>query len=76
MSLISILVEETQRLLVDVSASEHATFFHGVKVIYHAIVDNLKKHLPLKNTFLKDLRVLDPVPSTELDSADTMIRVA
>ncbi|CAM2721102.1 unnamed protein product, partial [Rotaria socialis] len=39
------------------------------------IVDNLKKHLPLKNTFLKDLHVLDPVSRTKQDSADTMIRV-
>ena len=68
--------EETRRLLVDVSASEGATFFHDVKLIYHAIADNLKKHLPLKNTFLKDLHVLDPASRTEPDSADTMIRVA
>ncbi|CAF4493757.1 unnamed protein product, partial [Rotaria sp. Silwood2] len=67
--------EEARRLLVDVSASDCATFFHDVKMIYHAIADNLKKHLPLKNTFLKDLHVLDPASRTKEDSADTMIRV-
>ncbi|CAF4367356.1 unnamed protein product [Rotaria sp. Silwood2] len=67
--------EEARRLLVDVSASDRATFFHDVKMIYHAIADNLKKHLPLKNTFLKDLHVLDPASRTKEDSADTMIRV-
>ncbi|CAF5055741.1 unnamed protein product [Rotaria sp. Silwood1] len=44
-------------------------------MIYHAIADKLKKHLPLKNTFLKDLHVLDPASRTEQDSAYTMIRV-
>ncbi|CAF3588591.1 unnamed protein product [Rotaria socialis] len=67
--------EEARRLLVDVSASDRATFFHDVKSIYHAIADNLKKYLPLKNTFLKDLHVLDPASRTKQDSADTMIRV-
>ena len=68
--------EETRRLLVDVSASERATFFHDVKMIYHAIADKLKKQFPLKNTFLKVLHVLDPASRTKPDSADTMIRVA
>ncbi|CAF4853655.1 unnamed protein product, partial [Rotaria socialis] len=63
--------EEARRLLVDVSASDRATFFHDVKSIYHAIADNLKKYLPLKNTFLKDLHVLDPASRTKQDSADT-----
>ncbi|CAF3874603.1 unnamed protein product, partial [Rotaria sp. Silwood1] len=45
-------------------------------MIYHAIADNLKTHLPLKSTFLKDLHVLDPASKTEPDAADTMIRVA
>ncbi|CAF4651282.1 unnamed protein product, partial [Rotaria socialis] len=67
--------EEAHRLLVDVSASDRVTLFHDVKLIYHAIVDNLKKHLPLKNTFLKDLHVLDSASRTKPDSADTMIRV-
>ena len=35
-----------------------------------------KKHLPLKNTFLKDLHVLDRASRTKPDSVDTMIRVA
>ena len=30
----------------------------------------------MKNAFLKDLHVLDPVSRTEPDAADTMIRVA
>ncbi|CAF2121122.1 unnamed protein product [Rotaria magnacalcarata] len=67
--------EEARRLLVDVSASDRATFFHDVKLVYHAIADNLKKHFPLKTTFLKDLHVLDPASRTKQDSADTMIRV-
>jgi len=43
--------------------------------MYHAIADNLKKHLPLKNTFLKDLHVLDPASRTQPDSVDKMIRI-
>ncbi|CAF2032970.1 unnamed protein product [Rotaria magnacalcarata] len=43
--------EESRRLPVDVPASDRATFFHDVKLIYHAIADNVKKHLLLKNTF-------------------------
>jgi hypothetical protein len=62
--------------LVEISTSDRATFFNDVKMIYHAIADNLKKHLPLKNTFLKDLHVLDPASRTEPNSADTMIHVA
>ena len=65
-----------RRLLVDVSGSARATFFHDVKVICHAIADNLKNHLPLKNAFLTDLHVLDPASRTEPDAVDTMIRVA
>ena len=68
--------EETRRLLIDVSASECVTYFNDVEMIYHVIADNLKKHLPLKDSFLKDLRLLNPASRTELDSADTMIRVA
>ena len=68
--------EETHRLFADVLAAECGTFSHDVKLIRHASTDNLKKHLPLKNTCLKDLHVLDPASSTELDAVDTMIRVA
>ncbi len=50
--------------MVEISASDRATFFNNVK------------NLPLKNTFLKDLHVLDPVSGAEPNSADTMIRVA
>jgi len=67
--------EEARRLLVDVSASDRAAFFNDVKMIYHAIADNLKKHLPLKSKFLKDLHVLDPALRTEPDSVDQMIRI-
>ncbi|CAF0854255.1 unnamed protein product [Adineta steineri] len=67
--------EEARRLLTEVSAADRATFFDDVKMMYHAIADNLKKHLPLKNTFLKDLHVLDPAPRTQPDSIDKMIRV-
>jgi hypothetical protein len=67
--------EEARRLLLEVSAADRATFFDDVKMMYHAIADNLKKHLPLKNTFLKDLHVLDPASRTQPDSVDKMIRV-
>jgi hypothetical protein len=42
---------------------------------YHAIADNLKENLPLKNKLLKDLQVLDPVLRTEPNSVDQMIRI-
>jgi len=67
--------EEARRLLVEISAAERTTFFNEVKMIYHAIADNLKKHLPLKNKLLKDLHVLDPSSRTKPYSADQMIRV-
>jgi hypothetical protein len=67
--------ETARRLLVDVSASDRALFFNDVKMIYHAIADNLKKHLPLKNKLLKDLQVLDPALRKEPHSADQMIRI-
>jgi len=42
---------------------------------YHAIADNLKKNLPLKNKLLKDLQVLAHVLRTEPNSVDQMIRI-
>ncbi len=59
----------------DVSASDRAAFFNDVKMTYHAIADNLKKNLPLKNKLVKDLQVLDPVLRTKPSSVDQMIRI-
>ena len=57
------------------SASDRASFFNDVKSIYHAIADNLKKNLPLKNTFLKDLHVFDPASRADPTSPDAIVRV-
>lgn len=67
---------ETRRLLPELSAVDRATFFNDVQTIYHAIAENLKTRLPLKNKFLQDVRILDPSMRTEPNSVDQMIRVA
>ncbi|CAF1093741.1 unnamed protein product [Adineta steineri] len=61
--------EEARRLLIEISAVDRATLFDDVKMMYHAIIDNLK------NTFSKDSHVLDPALRTQPDSVDKMIRV-
>lgn len=72
----SILGEEARRLLAEVSAADRAIFFQDVKMIYHAIADNLSKHLPLKNMLLKDLHVLNPTLKSKDDLPDAMVRIA
>lgn len=54
---------------------EREKFFQDIRTIYHAIAEYLKKNLPLKNSFLRDLQVLHPSYKSAQYS-DEVVRIA
>jgi hypothetical protein len=57
------------------SKDERELFFQNVKVIYHAIAAYLKLNLPLNNSFLRDLQVLDSSYSSRQGANDAIVRI-
>ena len=54
---------------------ERESFFEDVKKIYHTTADYLKKKLPLKNVFLRDIQILNP-SFKSVQYTDELVRIA
>ncbi|CAF2061871.1 unnamed protein product [Rotaria magnacalcarata] len=67
--------EGARKLLVHLDRNERESFFVDVKTIYQTIAEYLKKHLPLKSSFLRDIQVLNP-SFKSAQYTDEVLRIA
>lgn len=67
--------ENTRKLLGRLEPKEREVFFDDVKTVYHAIARYFQLNLPLKNTFLRDVRIIHPLSQKVYDT-DQIVRVA
>ncbi|CAF1162746.1 unnamed protein product [Didymodactylos carnosus] len=54
---------------------ERELFIQQVKAIYHAIAAYLKLNLPLNNSFLRDVQILDSSHRSDPSESDAIVRV-
>lgn len=57
------------------SKDERDHFFQDVKTIYHAIAQYLRSNIPLDNSFLRDLQVLDHRRRLDPEGPDAIVRI-
>ncbi len=67
--------EGCRKLLTHLTQQEREIFFQDVKKIYHATAEYFKKNLALKNSFLRDVKILNP-SFKWAQYADELIRIA
>lgn len=67
--------EETRKSLLSLSREEKEAFFRDVRNIYHAVASYFKLNLPLNNSFLRDLQILDPMNRNDSKGNDIIVRV-
>lgn len=67
--------EGCRKLLTHLTQQEREIFFQDVEKIYHATAEYFKKNLALKNSFLRDVKILNP-SFKWAQYADELIRIA
>ncbi|CAF4860289.1 unnamed protein product, partial [Rotaria sp. Silwood1] len=70
-----LLGEGARKLLSKLTQKERETFYEDVRTIYHTIAEYLKKNLPLRNSFLRDIQILHP-SYRSVQYSDDIVRIA
>ncbi|CAF4919702.1 unnamed protein product, partial [Rotaria sp. Silwood1] len=67
--------EGARKLLSNLTQKERETFYEDIRTIYHTIAEYLKKNLPLRNSFLRDIQILHP-SYRSVQYSDDIVRIA